>query len=316
MQIISASEIDSVMDWGAVVDTLHAAHLRPRPIGDSFFVGDADYGLLSRGVILPGYGAGLKIASMCAANDRAQPPRPVEDAVFVVIDEATKAIRAVLDGPAITRWKTAADSVVAAKKLSREDSEVLLSLGAGPVSRSLIDAYLHIRPGIRKVLLWNRTPSKLSLVCESLRTRGLQVEIARDLSAAIRKADIISAATSTRFPLIEGRYVKMGAHVDLVGGYRQDMQEADVDLMCRSRLFVDDRSTSSVAGDIHIPLILGAISETQIEGDLYDLCQNEAFMREPGDITVYKNAGGAHLDLVVSHLALSRLALNTAARRH
>ncbi|MGE8064594.1 ornithine cyclodeaminase family protein [Pseudomonas sp. NPDC089569] len=308
MRIITSSEINSVMGWDAVLEALYAAHLGPRPTGDSFFLGDANYGLLSRGVILPGFGAGLKIASMCAANSHAQPPRPVEDAAFVVIDESTKAIKAVLDGPAITRWKTAADSIVAARKLSRKDSSVLLVLGAGPVSKSLVDAYLHIRPTISKVLLWNRTPSKLNETCQELRGRGVKVEIVEDLSAAVSEADIISAATSSTIPLIEGRDVKPGTHVDLVGGYREDMQEADIDLISKSRIFVDDRSTSYVSGDIHIPLALGAISEAQIEGDLYDLCQDEGFSRAPGDITVYKNAGGAHFDLVISQFVISQLA--------
>ncbi|MHC8361956.1 ornithine cyclodeaminase family protein [Pseudomonas sp. LS2P72] len=316
MRIISASEINSVMEWDAVLEALYTAHLGPRPIGDSFFLGDADYGLLSRGVILPGFGAGLKIASMCPVNSRARPPRPVEDAAFVVIDETTKAIQAVLDGPEITRWKTAADSIVAARKLSRKDSGVLLVLGAGPVSKSLVDAYLHIRPAISKVLLWNRTPSKLTLTCQELRGRGVPVEIVEDLSAAVGEADIISAATSSTIPLIEGRNVKPGTHVDLVGGYRQDMQEADTDLMRRSRIFVDDRSTAYVSGDIHIPLTLGAISETQIEGDLYDICQDEGFSRAPSDITVYKNAGGAHFDLVISQFVISQLVLRRIACTH
>lgn len=308
MRMISAREINSVMEWDAVLEALYTAHLGPRPIGDSFFLGDADYGFLSRGVILPGFGAGLKIASMCPANSHARPSRPVEDAAFLVIDETTKTIHAVLDGPEITRWKTAADSILAARKLSREDSEVLLVLGAGPVSKSLIDAYLHIRPAISKVLLWNRTPSKLNLTYQELRKRGVPVEIVKDLSAAVGEADIISAATSSTIPLIEGRNVKLGTHIDLVGGYRHDMQEADTDLMRRSRIFVDDRTTAYVSGDIHIPLTLGAISEKQIEGDLYDICQNGGFIRAPGDITVYKNAGGAHFDLVVSQFVISQLA--------
>lgn len=316
MQIISAREISSVMDWDAVLEALYAAHLGPRPVGDSFFLGDSDYGLLSRGVILPGFGAGLKIASMCEANSHAQPPRPVEDAVFVVINEVTRAVQAVLNGPEITRWKTAADSIVAARKLSREDSSVLLVLGAGPVSRSLVDAYLHIRPAISTVLLWNRTPSKLNQTCQELRGRGVHVEIVENLPAAVFRADIISAATSSTLPLIAGRDVKPGTHVDLVGGYRQDMQEADVDLMRKSRIFVDDRSTAYVSGDIYIPLSLGAISEAQIEGDLYDLCQDEGLSRTPGEITVYKNGGGAQFDLVISQLVIRELAERGKASTH
>jgi len=307
MQMISAQQIQSVLDWEGVLQALHDAHLGSRPLGDSYFIGDADYGLFSRGVILPGSGAGLKLASIYPANAKATPPLPTEHAAFMVIDQATKAIAAVLDGPAITSIKTAADSVLAARRLSRENSEVLLVLGAGPVARSLTDAYLHIRPSIRQVLLWNRSPEKLQEACTDLQHRGLAVTIVQDLNAAVARADIISSATSSCTPLILGRHVRPGTHVDLVGGFRPDMQEADNVLLGKARIFVDDRQSAAVAGDILIPLKAGAISDAQIEGDLFDLSQLLAFERGEEEITVYKNAGGAHLDLIVSLFVIGRL---------
>lgn len=307
MQFISAQSINSLLDWVGVLDALYSAHLGPRPVGDAFFLGDAEYGMLSRGVILPGSGAGLKIASMYPANSHAHPPRPVEDAVFVVIDETTRAISAVLDGPAITRWKTAADSALAARKLSREDSAVLLVLGSGPVAKALVDAYLHIRPSIHTVLLWNRTASKLTSTFAELQDRQINVQIVEDLDSAVGQADIIASATSSSSPLIFGEFVRLGTHIDLVGGYRADMQEADSSTMANARIFVDDRATSAVSGDIQIPLLAGVINQDQIEGDLYDLCQDKYFSRSSTDITVYKNAGGAHFDLVVSQHVISKL---------
>lgn len=258
-------------------------------------------------MILPGAGAGIKLASIYPANAKATPPLPTEHAAFMVIDQTTKAIAAVLDGPAITSIKTAADSVLAARRLSREDSEVLLVLGAGPVARSLTDAYLHIRPSIRQVLLWNRSPEKLQEACTDLQRRGLAATIVQDLNEAVARADIISSATSSSAPLILGRHLRPGTHVDLVGGFRPDMQEADNVLLGKARIFVDDRQSAAVAGDILIPLEAGAISDAQIEGDLFDLNQLLTFERGEEDITVYKNAGGAHLDLIVSLFVIRRL---------
>lgn len=262
--------------------------------------------MLSRGVILPGLGAGLKLASMCPANSHANPPRPVEDAAFIVIDEKTKTIEAILDGPEITRWKTAADSALAATKLSREDSAVLLVLGAGPVAKALVEAYLFIRPSIQEVLLWNRTASKLDSVRQELLAKGVNATIMEDLNAATLKADIIASATSTSTPLICAEFVRKGTHVDLIGGYRSDMQEAESALLGSARIFVDDRETSAASGDIQLPLMQGFIAEAQIEGDLYDLCQGNYSGRSASDLTVYKNAGGAHLDLIVSQLAIQK----------
>lgn len=307
MHLISAQSIRSLLDWHGVLDALHTAHLGPRPVGKSFFLGDSGFGLLGRGVILPGSGAGVKIASMCPANGLATPPRPVEDAAYVVIDEENKSISAILDGPEISRWKTPADSALAGRKLSREDSSVLLVLGAGPIAKSLLEAYLHIRPGIHQVLLWNRTPEKLKETHALLASRGISAQIVQDLNSAVSKADIIASATSSATPLIFGEFVKPGTHIDLLGGYRDDMQEADLSTLANARIFVDDRSTAMVSGDIKIPLQAGVISQDQIEGDLYDLCQDSSFVRRPEDITVYKNAGGAHFDLIVSQYFLSKL---------
>ncbi|WP_321915211.1 ornithine cyclodeaminase [Paraburkholderia sp. J11-2] len=307
MQTISAQQIQSVLDWCGILEALRQGHSGPRPIGDGYFIGDASFGLFSRGVILPGKGAGVKIASIHPANGAADPPLPTEQAAFLVLDERTKGLVAMLDGPEITRWKTAADSALAARWLSREHSEVLLVLGAGPVARSLTDAYLHIRPSIRDVLLWNRTPSKLEAARLALEARHLRVRIVEDLDAAVASADIIVAATSATTPMIRGKGVRPGTHVDLVGGYRPDMQEADCDVFRGARIFVDDRQNAAESGDIQIPMRAGVIAEGDIEADLFDLCRMRAFHRSPGDRTVYKNAGGAHLDLIVSQYVVEQL---------
>ncbi|MCU7247968.1 ornithine cyclodeaminase family protein [Pseudomonas koreensis] len=307
MRLIPAQHIEAVLNWEGVLNALQEAHMGARPLGESYFIGDAAYGLFSRGVVLPGRGAGMKMASICPGNSRLDPPLPSEDAAFLVVDENTKKIAAVLDGPTITRFKTAADSALAARYLSREDSQVLLVLGSGPVARALTEAFLHIRPSISQVLLWNRTPEKLIETRDALVQRHLEVSIVRDLDAAVAQADIISSATGSTEPLIHGRHVRPGTHVDLVGGFRPDMQEADCELLGKARIFVDDRACASASGDILIPLQNAVITEAQIEGDLFDLCQLPHFQRGRNEITVYKNAGGAHLDMIVSQYVLSQL---------
>ncbi len=307
MQMIDAAQIRALLDWEGVLQALQQAHLGARPAGDSYFIGDAEYGLFSRGVVLPGYGAGVKVCSIYPAGNAATPPVPTEQAAFIVIDEASKAIAAILDGPEITRWKTAADSALAARKLSREDSAVLLVMGAGPIAQALADAYLHIRPSLREVLLWNRTPAKLMATCAELQARGVNARIVDDLDPAMARADIIASATSAPAPLIRGELVRPGTHLDLVGGYRADMREADDQAVANARIFVDDQDSAACAGDILGPLQAGVIQPGQIEGDLYDLCQRSPFARAATDRTLYKNAGGAHLDLVVGQYALGRL---------
>ncbi|MFJ4457636.1 ornithine cyclodeaminase family protein [Pseudomonas sp. NPDC089392] len=302
MHIYTAEDIAAALNWGAVIDALREAHQGPRPQGDSYFIGDAGFGLFSRGVVLPGYGAGLKVCSINPGNSSLVPPRPVEQAAFVVIDEQTKAIAAFMDGPEITRWKTAADSALAALSLSRADSQTLLVIGAGPIAQALTAAYLHIRPSIKRVLLWNRSPEKL-VHARRLIGEQVAVEVVSNLDAALEQADIVTCATSSLQPLVKGARIRPGTHVDLVGGFREDMREADDEVLRNARVFVDDYSTAQASGDICGPLKSGALSH--IEGDLFDLCAKGA-TRAAQDRTVYKNAGGAHLDLVVAQLAIRR----------
>lgn len=301
MRVFSASEIHSVLTWESVLNAMKSGHEGARPLGDSYFIGDAEFGLFSRGVILPGVGAGFKTVTMHPKNSEQQPPLPTEHGAFLVVDEKTKAFRAMMDGPEITRWKTAADSALAATKLSREDSQVLLVLGAGPIASALVEAYLHIRPSIREVKLWNRTPSKLGSIYEALKQHTeLQVSIVDDLDEAVSQADIITSATSAQTANIKGKLLRPGTHVDVVGGYRDDMQEVDVDAFHNARVFVDDIENALASGDLSKPIAEGVFSAEQIEGDLFDLCQNHNFERSGEDITLYKNAGGAYLDLIVS----------------
>lgn len=309
MHMISALQIRALVDWEGVLGALHEAHQGARPFGDSYFVGDSAFGLFSRGVISPGVGSGFKLATLCPANRDAAVPLPTEHGLFLVVDEQTKAIAAALDGGEITRWKTAADSALAASMLSRVDSSTLLAIGAGPISKALVSAFMHVRPSISKVLLWNRSKEKLQQTHDELVADGVEVRIVDDLDEAVACADIITCATSAQEPLVKARFVRPGTHIDLVGGYRPDMQEAESEVFRDALIYVDDLANALASGDLQKPLQEAVIEKGQIRGDLFDLCQGREFCRAPEAVTVYKNAGGAHLDLAVSKYVVERLNL-------
>lgn len=304
--LISAQEIRSVMNWERAIQALRDGHRRARPVTKDLLFHSGPHSLFMRAVILPGFGAGVKLASLFPPNVDRPDPLPTEDGVYVVIDEDTKSISYVLDGPELTRWKTAADSALASSILSDVNSKTLLVLGAGPVAPALAEAHMHVRPSIERVLLWNRTQEKLRPIARSLMESGRRIDIVEDLDAAVAKADIISAATGTASPLIKGRLLKAGAHVDLVGGYRPDMREADDDVIAQSRVYVDYRDVAiETTGDICEPIASGLLSRTDIGGDLFDLVRS--MPERVCKTTVFKNAGGAHLDLLVAIAAANRL---------
>ena len=108
----------------------------------------------------------------------------------------------------------------------------------------------------------------------------------------------------TTTPILKGDWLQPGQHIDLIGAYRPDMREADDTALTRSRVFVDSFNTTiGHIGEIEDPISRGVISRDDLVADYYDLPR---FVRSPNDITVFKNGGGAHLDLMTARYILDR----------
>jgi ornithine cyclodeaminase len=128
--------------------------------------------------------------------------------------------------------------------------------------------------------------------------------VAVDLETAVRTADIILTCTMTTEPIIKGAWLRPGQHLNMIGAYRPDMREADDEALQKSRLFVDSFDTTlSHIGELKIPLETGVISHDHVLADYYNLA---TFQAGPDDITVFKNGGGAHLDLMTARYVLDR----------
>ncbi len=208
----------------------------------------------------------------------------------------------------MTPWKTAADSALGARFLAREDSRSLLMVGAGVMAPHLIRAHLAARPGIEEITLWNRTPQTARALAAALREQGFAAAASEDLEAAARRADLISCATGATEPLIRGDWLRPGCHLDLVGGFTPEMREADDEACRRAEIYLDSRwFTLGFCGDLTQPMERGILSESDIRGDLFELCQGQAAGRAADkDITLFKNGGGSHLDLMTGRHILDR----------
>ena len=294
---LSAADVEGRLDWLAVAEAIAAGHRGPRAqTGDLFLTRGADT-LQARAAWVEGLGAAVKSFTVLAGN----PARglPSVQGALVLYDADTGAVEAVINSALVTRWKTAANSLLGARLLARPDARRLLILGAGEVAAALVDAYRAGFPGI-EVTLWNRTPDRAR---ELAAAAGIAV--ADDLAAAVAAADIVAAATMARAPLLRGDWLRPGQHLDLIGAYRPDMREADDAALRRSRIFVDSRASAAHIGEIADPLARGVIAEADILGDLHDLVAGRAGRRDPSEITLFKNAGGAHLDLMVGRAILA-----------
>ncbi|MFQ5437958.1 MAG: ornithine cyclodeaminase family protein, partial [Paracoccaceae bacterium] len=211
-----------------------------------------------------------------------------------------------LDFALVTKWKTAADSLLAARRLARPESRDILIIGAGSVAGSMIHAYSALFPNAR-FSIWNRT---LARAQEFAACHGEHdVRAVNDLPDAARRADIIATATMSRSPVLKGEWLRPGQHVDLIGAFRADMREADDAAMRRARVFVDCvDSTIGEIGELIEPMKSGALRRDDVLADFYDL-DGGVFSRKTDDeITICKNGGGAHLDLMTCRYILDATA--------
>jgi ornithine cyclodeaminase len=292
---ISFEEADPLLDWIALTDALAAGHDFPRAQIDDSFFHRRDDTILTRAAWIDGLGAAVKTATVFPGNASQGLPR-IGGAV-TLFDDQTGALAAVLDFALVTKWKTAADSLLAARRLAPPESAVILIVGAGTVGQSLREAYGAAFPEAR-FLIWNRSPQGADKFAGSYE----RTEVAPDLAAAVREADIVASATMSREPILKGDWLRPGQHIDLIGAYRPDMREADDTVMRRARIFVDSLETTfGHIGELKIPAERGVISKDDIVAEYYDLA---AFTREPEDITLFKNGGGAHLDLMTCRYIL------------
>ena len=133
------------------------------------------------------------------------------------------------------------------------------------------------------------------------RSNAVAVE---DLEASVRSADIISCATMSKQSIIKGKWLRPGQHLDLIGAYRPDMREVDDLALCRSKIFVDSYDTTiEHIGELKIPLKEKIISKADILADFYQI--NKFTRESDNEITIFKNGGGAHLDLMVAKYILT-----------
>ncbi len=291
-------EAESYLTWQGLTDAFLADHKRPKAqIGDTFLYRGEDT-MLTRSAWIDGLGSAVKTANIMPGN----PARgePMIHGAVNLYDDVTGFLQAIVNFHLVTKWKTAGDSVLGARLLARPDSEVILIVGAGTVGRNLREAYGALFPSAR-FLIWNRSPN----AAEAFAAECDKTTAIASLEEGVRQADIVTSATMTTEPLIKGAWLQPGQHIDLIGAYRPDMREADDEVLTRARLFVDSRDTVlDHIGEFKDPLARGVISRDDVLGDLYD-AKTGVFTRSPEDITLYKNGGGAHLDLMTSRYILS-----------
>ena len=287
---LDAETIEPLATWAGVTGAIAAGHERAPAELDDILLRRGDDALLARAAVVDGLGSLVKTATVFPAN--AQSGRPTVNGSVSLFSDTTGELDATLDFHLVTKWKTAADSLLAATRLARPETAEILIVGSGTVAASMLDAYRSHWPQAR-FTVWSRNPANARRLAEDVGATTND-----DLESAVRAADLVSTSTMTTEALIDGRWLHPGQHLDLIGGYRPDMREADDECIRRASVFVDSRRTAADVGDIAAATESGALA--RIVADYCDLVSGRFARTTPDEITVFKNAGGAHLDLMVA----------------
>jgi len=168
---------------------------------------------------------------------------------------------------------------------------------------------------LRRVRVWSRTRANAERFAREEGTvAGVPIEVAETAEAAVKGADLICTTTSSKEPVLEGKWLASGAHVNAVGSCFPTARELDTNAVRRARLYTDCReSCLKEAGDFIIPRNEGSIDDGHLIGEV-----GEVFLgRIPGrrsqdDITLYESLGVAVEDLAAAH-AIHRRARESGA---
>ena len=252
---------------------------------------------------------GLKTVSVFRRNpDRGL---PVIHAIVSLIDPETGQPLAITDGTYLTALRTGAVSGAAADLLARPDSRVLAAIGAGAQGITQIAAVSAVRP-IERVIAVDVNEQALERLRELLRNDWPEIEprleTTTDAAAALREADIICTATTSRVPVFRDEDVRPGTHISAVGAYTPEMQELPAETVARATVVVDAIDAAlTEAGDLIIPLRDGLVSRQHFARELGMVASGSAPGRVSTDeITLFKSVGNAVQDVVVAKRAVDR----------
>jgi ornithine cyclodeaminase len=328
VKILSGAEVDSALDDLALIDRLEALfragcempqrhhHTVVAPNGP----GSADATLLlmpawTSQVVASGAAGRIGIKVVTVFPDNGRQSLPSIFGQYLLLDGATGAPLALLDGTTLTKRRTACASGLASRYLSRPDAASLLMIGTGALAPHLVRVHAKVRP-IERVAVWGRDADKARHLAhelaESLPTaigRSVAVQPVADRQSAVTEADIVSCATLSNSPLVEGDWLRAGQHLDLVGAYTSQMRESDDAAVRRAKLYVDTRAGAlTEAGDVVQPLAAGVIDPGHVVADLFELSRGRKPGRAFGErdaITLFKSVGAALEDLAAAELAFA-----------
>ena len=312
LRLLGATDVDRAIDMREAIDIMATAFKAlasgranvPQRLGVETEAGL----LLAMPGSLPEQSAlAIKVVSVFPGNSRLGLPSVF--GLVLVLDASSGAPLALIEGSHLTALRTGAASGLATKLMAREDARTVALFGAGVQARTQLAAVRAVRD-IREVRIVSRTPQSAERLAGEL--TGLETRVLADSGAAVRGADIVITATTSATPVVFGRDVEPGTHVNAIGAYTPTMREVDADVVRRARVIVDTRQGAlAEAGDLIMAIRERAITTDHIVAELGEVANGTIAGRtSEEEITLFKSVGHAAQDV-----ALARRVLDVAVSR-
>jgi ornithine cyclodeaminase/alanine dehydrogenase-like protein (mu-crystallin family) len=299
MLLFSEDQFRRLVDADQVIEALRAAFTRDfsstlrMPVRTSL---ELDGAVL---LIMPCYDPAMKAAGvkLVSVSDKGV------HAVYELLDPATGISLARIDADYLTDLRTAATSAVATGLLARPEAKTLGVFGSGRQAA----AHFAVVPRVRRFkrfLVCGSGRSSLDAFCKKMEAEhGIRVEPV-SAEMCVREADVICTCTTATRPLFDGRWLRPGTHLNLVGAFQPHTREVDDETVRRARVVVDTyEGALAEAGDLLVPMGNGTIARSHIVADLHEIASGKKPGRAwPEDITLFKSVGCALEDLVTAHL--------------
>ncbi|HEX4605896.1 MAG TPA: ornithine cyclodeaminase family protein [Candidatus Angelobacter sp.] len=254
-------------------------------------------------LVMPCYDATLPVAGVKLVSVSA---KARVNGVYELLDATTGIPVARMEANYLTDLRTAATSAVATDLLARKDTQTLGVFGSGREAAAHFAVLPHVRR-FKRYLVCGSGRSDLQAFCAKLKN-----ELAIDVGPAsaetvARESDVICTCTNSPAPVFEGRWLRPGTHLNLIGAFQPETREVDDVAVKRSRVVVDTyESLLQEAGDLLIPLKDHTIERSHIIADLHEIASGKKPGRGGDDeITLFKSVGCALEDLVTAHLVFN-----------
>lgn len=250
---------------------------------------------------------GFKVVSVFQSNSERN--LPVTSAMVCLVDSETGVPSAVLNGSYLTQLRTGAVSGAAADLMSRPDSRNLVVIGGGAQGVTQAVAVAAVRD-IATITVVDRFDASFPRFRAAIEQDWPELvdklSFATDGEEAVRNADIICLATTSKQPVFDASWVKPGTHVSGVGSFTPEMQETPEEFVTNARIVVDMKEHAlAETGDLIIPIRNGSLRESDIVGELGGLVLGEFPGRTSDEeLTFFKSVGNAVQDMTVAAFAV------------